>query len=165
VGFPTPEGTLPIFDEAFFPAAGQLYATFDAALFDFATRNFTVAIPPNLYRIDPATGRATLVAPTDLNLNAAVVVNGTTYAFNDGTGQIVTLDLTTGRTGVVSTFSPQADFIVVGAALAPAVVPEPATVTLIAVGVVGIVGGGWRRRRPSARSRAGRWPDPACPGR
>jgi hypothetical protein len=136
-----PDGTFNAYDEALFGANGKLYATFDAITVDPAT--FTAAsilISPNLYQIDPTTGLATLIGPTDLNLGAAANVNGTTYAFNEGTRQVVTLDLANGKTSFVSDFD-AAVGIVVGASP----VPEPASMALVGCGL--IVAAICRRRR------------------
>ncbi|MGI8741113.1 MAG: PEP-CTERM sorting domain-containing protein [Bryobacteraceae bacterium] len=104
-------------------------------------------IPKALYQIDPKTGRATLVAPTALNLSAAIDVNGTLYAFNAAMNQVVTLDLANGKTTFVSSNDPALDPI--GGA---APVPEPASIVLAGIGIAAIVV--CRRRRRTAGSLA-----------
>lgn len=101
----------------------------------------TVVISDHLYQIDSATSIATLLGPTDLNLSAVADVNGIFYAFNSGTGQIVTLDLANGQTSFVGNFDPAAG-IVTGAAATP----EPASVALAAFGIAGLALCSWRRR-------------------
>ena len=124
-----------------FSANGKLYATFDAFTVNSTTFTLgTVVIPDHLYQIDPATGIATLIGPTDLNLSAVADVNGTFYAFNGGTGQIVTLDLANGQTSFVGDFDPAAG-IVTGASP----VPEPTSIALAAFGITGLAI--YRRRR------------------
>ncbi|MDQ6759814.1 MAG: PEP-CTERM sorting domain-containing protein [Acidobacteriota bacterium] len=132
-----PDNTFNAYDEGLFGANGKLYATFDA--FTVSLDTFTTAsivIAPILYQIDPKTGLTTLIGPTDLNLNAVTGVNGTYYAFNDGTNQVVTLDLATGRTSPVTSFNP-AIGIITGATATP--VPEPASIALAAAGLAAIV--------------------------
>jgi hypothetical protein len=76
------DGTFNFADEAIWGSGGKLYLTYDAVTFDL--NSFTVGslvVAPALYQIDPATGLATLIGPTDLGIGAALEVNGTTYAF------------------------------------------------------------------------------------
>lgn len=83
------DGTVNVFDESLYGTAGKLYATFDALTVNPTT---LVEIPdsenpdvnccgPALYEIDPATGAATVVGPTQLGLGSTVEVNGEFYAF------------------------------------------------------------------------------------
>ncbi len=119
-----PDNTFNAYDEGLFSANGKLYATFDA--FTVRLDTFTtgkVVIAPNLYQIDPLTGVASLIGPTDLNLGAVAGINGLYYAFNDGTSKIVSLDLKTGDTAPITGFDPRVG-IVTGAAAAT---PEPAS--------------------------------------
>ncbi len=83
-------------DEAIWSPRGKLYETLDAMVFDL--NSFTVvsvAVAPELYQIDPSTGLATVIGPTDVGIVAVVDANGTSYEFNDLTNQIATLDLLT----------------------------------------------------------------------
>jgi hypothetical protein len=126
-----PDNTFNAYDEGLFGANGKLYATFDA--FTVNSTTFTtgsIVIAPELYQIDPTTGLATLIGPTDLNLNAVAAVDGTYYAFNGGISQIVTLDLATGHTSPVIGFDPG-----VGIVTGATATPEPASVTLAAFGI------------------------------
>jgi hypothetical protein len=136
-----PDGTFNAYDEALVGANGKLYVTFDAFTVNPATFKVgTVLIPDNLYQIDPTTGIATVVGPTDLNLAAIANANGTLYAFNDGTNQVVTLDLTNGRTSLVTNFNSPG--IIVGAAPTP----EPFSIALAGIGISAIVVYRMRRR-------------------
>ncbi len=115
---------------------------------DFTTFTIKPVIPNSLYQIDPKTGRATLVAATDLTLSAAVDVNGTVYAFNAAKSQVVTLDLSNGKTSFVSNYD---------SALGPiggaAAVPEPASIALVGIGIAAILV--CRRRRSISKHASG----------
>jgi hypothetical protein len=105
------DGAVYLFDYSLFSSGGQLYEIFDVAIFDPAAFTMTTVIPANLYRIDPSTAVATFIASTDMNITAVVDVNGTPYAFNAWTNQVVTLDLATGITTPLSDLDPQAGLI------------------------------------------------------
>ncbi len=62
-------------------------------------------------------------------------MNGTFYAFENMTSQVVTLDLTNGKTSLVSNFDPAAG-IIDGAF---AVTPEPASIALAGIGMAVLV--------------------------
>lgn len=70
-----------------------------------------VIIPPALYQINPKTGHAKWIAPTDFGLTSIVTVNHTVYALKAATGQVVTLDVATGQTSAVSDLDPAARLI------------------------------------------------------
>jgi len=137
-----PDGTLNIYDEALFSANGKFYATFDAGYIDLSTGNPTATIDGELYQIDPASGKATVIGPTLFGLGAAVEVNGVTYAFLAATQQIATLDLTTGNTTVIGKYDANAGII--SAAVAT---PEPATAVMTGF-VLGLWGLFIYRRTP-----------------
>jgi PEP-CTERM motif-containing protein len=140
------DGSFNIFDEALFAADGKLFATFDTGAVDILTPNptLTPVIAPNLYQIDPATGLATLIGPTDFGLSAGVEVNGTAYAFNAPLREVVTLDLATGKTAFVSDLDPA-----VGIVTGASPTPEPASLALAAIGMIGFAV--LRRRRSGDR--------------
>lgn len=108
------DGTFNLCDEGFYGIGGELFATFDSFALDTTPSIPIIAnvfVAPAIYRIDPATGNATYVAETSLQLTAFVQVNGQTYAFKgvlDGFdhtfnfpiahNELVTMDLTTGQT-------------------------------------------------------------------
>lgn len=135
-GSQNPDGTFNLADEAIWSAGGKLYATYDAFVNNFDT--FTVeavSVAPKLYSIDPTTGLATVIGPTDLGIGAATEVNGITYAFNDLTTQIDTIDLLTGAATPIGNFDPAAE-VLQGAS---AVTPEPASVGLAAAGLAAVL--------------------------
>jgi PEP-CTERM motif-containing protein len=135
-GAQNPDGTFNLADEAIWSAGGKLYATYDAFVDNFATSTVeTVSVAPKLYSIDPTTGLATVIGPTDLGIGAATEVNGITYAFNDLTTQIEAIDLSTGGTTAVGNFDPAAE-VLQGAS---AVTPEPASVGLAALGFAALL--------------------------
>jgi hypothetical protein len=103
---PNTDGLINISDETLFAAGGKLYATFDADTFDPTIPAITPVIAPNLYRIDPVTGVATLVDATALLITASVDLNGTVYSFvgnPEAVAHAVTLDLANGNTSFVTT--------------------------------------------------------------
>jgi hypothetical protein len=104
-GSANPDGTFNLYDQAIFGSGGNLYETFDAFVFDFNTFSIGTVVDPALYQIDPLTGVATLVGPTDLGIGAVTGVNGVYYAFNDLANQITSLNLANGNTSFVSNFA------------------------------------------------------------
>jgi hypothetical protein len=102
------DGTFNLCDETLYGVGDKLYATFDSFKLDPATLAVTQTTAPDLWQIDPATGLATLVAPTTLMLGASADMDGTFYAFHlvptafssfgpVAFSQLVTLDLTNGN--------------------------------------------------------------------
>jgi hypothetical protein len=126
-----PDGSVNVVDQTLFTSGGKLYATFDAATIDFSTFTITPVIPNSLYQIDPSTGMATLIAPTALNLTAAVDVSGKVYAFNGASNEVVALNLTNGNTTFVSSFDSS-----IGPISGASPVPEPSTYALIGIGLI-----------------------------
>ena len=100
----------------------------------------SIAVAPALYQINPSTGQATVVGPTDLAIGAVVGANGANYAFNLLKGQIFSLDVASGNTSLVTDTDPTAGTIR-GAAAA---IPEPASIVLTGVGLAATLI--WRRR-------------------
>jgi hypothetical protein len=96
------DGSVNVFGESLFSAHGKLYAFFVTVAVNFETGTNTPLISGSIYQIDPATGQTSQPVPTDSGLSSIVNVNDTIYAFNAWTGQVVTLDLTTGQTTPVS---------------------------------------------------------------
>lgn len=118
------DGTFNLCDESLYGIGGSLYATFDSFAInpDRTNPNFlsiAAAVKPMLYRIDPATGVASLVGPTDLQLGSTVAVDGKVYAFRlvitdfvdgfpVGSSQLVSLDLASGTTTFLRNIDPAA---------------------------------------------------------
>jgi hypothetical protein len=147
-GSQNPDGTFNLADTAIWGAAGKLYATYDAFVFDFATSTVeSIPVAPKLYTIDPTTGLATVIGATDLGIGAATEVNGITYAFNDLTTQIATVNLLTGGTTGIGTFDPAAE-VLQGAA---PVTPEPGSVGLAALGLAALLFFARRKRDMESR--------------
>jgi hypothetical protein len=136
-----PDGTANVFSATLFPANGNLYATFDSNTVDPTSGNSTPAILNNLYRIDPSTAVATIVAPTIQAISAVTQVNGTEYAFNVGTQQFLTLNLANGGTSFVANVSPGGMYI--GGATPT---PEPFSLALAGIGISVIAAYRLRRR-------------------
>jgi len=74
--------------------AESFYANFATAIVDFATGTVKTVIPGALYKINPETGHARLIAPTDKNITATVNVNDMIYGFDQIVGQVVKINLT-----------------------------------------------------------------------
>ena len=128
-----PDGSFNFYDENLFDVGGSLYANFDAASFNPATLSFTTVVSPELYKIDVNTGHAAPIAPTDLGLVTILSLNGRVYGFSGVTGGVVTLDVSNGITNAVSLIDPSVGLIG-GAAAAT---PEPSSVALAAIGLIG----------------------------
>jgi hypothetical protein len=118
-----PDGTFNLCDESLYAVDGNLYATFDS--FDFDPKHhqdflgIKTKVDPMLYRIDPGTGVATLIGPTDVQLGSSVKVGTEFYAFRlvltnfiggfpRAYSELVTLDLTSGKVSYVRTMDPAA---------------------------------------------------------
>ena len=141
-GLLNPDETINFYDEAIWGAGGKLYATFDSIVFDLNSLSVvSVSIEPKLYQIDPATGLATVIGAVDLGIGAVIDVNGTSYAFNDLTNHIESIDLSNGKTTFVATFDAAAG-VVQGAALVNT--PEPRSLLLASLGVLGLAA--WRHK-------------------
>jgi hypothetical protein len=124
---PLPPPPVYLGDASLFAAGGKLYATFDA--FNATTTPCPLVVNPELYEIDPRTGVARRVGPTAFQINAAVELGGTVYAFTAGGGElpsgqtcrvgghdeVLRLDPATGNTAFVSNYD-VATFFVTGAA-------------------------------------------------
>lgn len=136
------DGSFNFYDENLFGAGGKLYANLDTGVFDPTTFKITQGIAPMLYQINPLTGHATLVAPVPFGLTSVVNVNGTVFAFDGATSQVVTLDVAIGITTRVSDLDPAVG-IIDGATAA---VPEPVTIALTGIGLALLIVS--KRRRP-----------------
>ena len=111
LGSQNQDGTYNFADEAIWQSGGKLYLTYDALVVDLT--NFAVidVVSPTLYQLDPMTGKATVIGPTAEGIGGVYDVNGVDYAFDDLTGQILRLDLTSGKTTPVGYFAPAAGVI------------------------------------------------------
>ena len=69
-----PGGSLNVYDESLFSIGGKLYTNFAAATLS-PDGTPTILIQPAIYEINPKTGQARWIAPTDLGLGAIVDVN------------------------------------------------------------------------------------------
>lgn len=99
-------------DEVIWQSGGKLYLTYDAWVFDTVTfSDVEDVVEPALYEIDPTTGLAAEIGPTAFAIGGVVDVNGTAYAFDDWTGQILKLDLTTGNYTPAGNFASAAGVI------------------------------------------------------
>ncbi|MBV9503938.1 MAG: PEP-CTERM sorting domain-containing protein [Acidobacteriia bacterium] len=147
------DGTYNFVDQALWEGNGNLYETYDAFVFDPTTLSATsIVVAPELYQIDPLTGQAHAIGSTDLGIGAVTVVNGVSYALDDLTGQIETINLSTGNTAGLSSFDPSAG-VIQGAVTAT---PEPSTAALTTAGAIVLLFLGQRRRRKSQASAAAR---------
>ena len=114
-----PDGSVNVFGASLFGFRGKFYAYFTTLAVNFASGTVTPLIPGEIYQIDPATGNATPVAPTE-SFSTIVNVNDTIYAFEGLTSQLVILDPTTGLTSPVTSVDPAAAVIAGAAPAHPA---------------------------------------------
>jgi hypothetical protein len=104
------DGSQNVFNETLFSTRGKLYANFAAAVRPQGGPP-VIVIPPAIWEIDPTTGHAKWIAPTELGLTSIVNVKETLYAFSVRTGHVVILDVNTGQTSAVSELDPAAGLI------------------------------------------------------
>jgi outer membrane protein assembly factor BamB len=117
---PNLDGTFNVFDANLFSFRGKLYAIFDGFKIDPNTGASTTIIPGAIYAIDHKTGQAIWIASTALGLTSVVTVGDTVYGFDALTGQIVTVDMSSGQTNAVTQIDPAIIIAVCGATPAPA---------------------------------------------
>jgi hypothetical protein len=138
-GSQNPDGSYNFVDEAMWQAGNKLYLTYDAWVFNGSATPQSVLVTPQLFLIDPNTGAATLVGAitgfgpgedANIGLGAGVAIGGTSYVFDDFTGQIATLDLTTGLATPIGSFDPSA-----GVILGAVATPEPSSRLLLIFGI------------------------------
>lgn len=106
------DGTLNFADEAIWQSGQKLFIIYDAWVFDPATGSVaSVVVSPELYEIDPATGHATVIGPTELGIGGVLSFDGRDYAFDDLTNQILAISLMNGSTRPVGSFNGAAGVI------------------------------------------------------
>jgi hypothetical protein len=132
-----PDGTANVMSATLFAASGNLYATFDTNRLDPATGQLTIGIPNSLYQINPDTAVTTRIAPTPQALTAITQLNGTSYAFDVETGQLLTLNLSNGQISFVTDVNPTAlgPWYVEGATPTP----EPFSMALAGIGIAAVI--------------------------
>jgi hypothetical protein len=131
---PNPDGSLNFFGEGLFAANGKLYALFETGTVNFTTGAITPIISDSLYQIDAATGATTVVAPITFGVETAADVNGTVYAFDNATSEILTVNLRNGNTSFVSNLEPAA-----GLVFGATPTPEPFSVALSGIGIAAMI--------------------------
>jgi hypothetical protein len=121
------DGTFNLCDESFYGIGGSLYATFDSFNIDPGTLMINEnpgdpTVGPALYRIDPRTGTSTRIGPTNLGIGSTVTVGANFYAFRlvttgfaygfpYGFSELVSLDLSTGKSTFITNVDPAAGSI------------------------------------------------------
>ncbi len=128
-------------DETLYGVNGSLYATYDEVEVSPDGSTFNTLNSADLWKINPATGIATEIAPTSLMLDGSFNLDGSLYAFfanGDPPNnffvpqlQLETIDLVNGSTHFVADIDPNAVFI---NGAAPDV-PEPSSILLFASGL------------------------------
>jgi hypothetical protein len=104
---PDPDGvSFDVFGETLFSSHGKFYAYFSTLAVNFADSTFRFLIPGAIYQINTRTGHATFVAPVNTPLSTMVDMGNTVYAFDGVHSQVVSLDVATGQTSIVSEVDP-----------------------------------------------------------
>jgi hypothetical protein len=120
--------------------------TFDSSSHLFAVNADTMGGPSNLYSINTTTGAATLVGPVGFRVSTLDFENSTLYGFTFNLPRpILSIDRSTGA-GTVLVDQDPALSRVFGAAPTTSAVPEPGGLTLLGIGLAGVLGSAWRRR-------------------
>ena len=115
------DGSINVFDANLFSFHGKLYIIFDGFTINPETGAVATVVPGAIYEIDSKTGQATWIASTALGLTSVVTVGDTVYGFDALTGQIMTIDMTSGQTNAISEIDPAIIIAVCGATPAPGV--------------------------------------------
>ena len=118
-------GKLNLYFESMFSFRGRLYVNSDISQFDLSNGSLAPVIPAALYQIDPETGAAKRIAPTDSGLLTIVNVNEKLYAFDAAHRRFVTLDLATGETSEISAMDPAAGLVCGAAPARPTPSDQP----------------------------------------
>ncbi|HZP07173.1 MAG TPA: hypothetical protein VFB43_19900 [Terracidiphilus sp.] len=129
------DGTLNLCDQTFYATGGSLYVTLDAFNIDPNTLALDkdpshISISPALYRINPATGSATLVGPTYFQFGATVALRGRFYGFRlaptgfangapTAFSELFTIDASTGQPTFIRVIDPDAGTIFGAAPILP----------------------------------------------
>ena len=149
-GIPVPSDPTDFLCTALFSFGGNLYATSDAFSLNPSTLATTTVTPAAVYRLDPTTGQivgSVPMSPAGLNqLLAATTIDGQAYSFQafitslspegfpaSGYTRSLALDLSSGQATPGVSFDPAA-----GAFFGATVTPEPESITLGAIGLLGL---------------------------
>lgn len=131
-------------DETLYGIGNSLYATYDEIEVSPDGSTFNTLNSSDLWKINPATGVATEISPTDLMLDGSFYSNGNLYAFFANGNppnnfftpqlQLETIDLSTGNTHFVTDVDPNAVFV--NGAIPD--VPEPSSLILLGTGLAAL---------------------------
>lgn len=118
----------------------------------FDGNNLFLTNNENLYSVNTSTGSASLIGSIGFEVASMDSENGTLYGFTSDGTSIISINTTTGAGTVVSAQDTTLNVVFGAAPAAGASVstPEPSSLTLLALGSLGLIGHRWRRRRQSA---------------